>query len=193
MKSLLVAVATDSMNCDAYFSLGSIYVKKRDYEKAAAMFDKRIECDPKSISLAAYLNGAASHMQIKNYPRTRELLTKTIELKPDFLQARLWLARYYSQVVSLDKARAESEVVLQQIDRTRTSTNEAAEAHYLPGNTTGSSSGPAQNHSAARRHTAPRRKHATDMGTGNAQTDRTGIRKQTLENSGSIHFPDYRP
>lgn len=134
MKSLLAAVATDSMNCDAYFSLGSIYMKKRDYEKAAAMFDKRIECDPKSISLAAYLNGAASHMQIKNYPRTRELLTKTIELKPDFLQARLWLARYYTQVDSLDNARAEYEEVLQQIgSNTDKYKREAAEAHYLLG------------------------------------------------------------
>jgi len=134
LKSLLAAVATDSTNCDAYFSLGSIYMKKRDYEKAAAMFDKRIECDPKAISLAAYLNGAASHMQIKNYPRTRELLTKAIEVKPDFLQARLWLARYYTQVDSLDNARAEYDEVLQQIGtNTDKYKREAAEAHYLLG------------------------------------------------------------
>ena len=102
------AVTTDSTNCDAYFSLGSIYMKKRDYVKAAEMFDKRIACDPKSISLAAYLNAAASHMQNKNYVRTRELLTKTIELKPDFLPARLWLARYYTQVDSLENAQGPS-------------------------------------------------------------------------------------
>jgi tetratricopeptide (TPR) repeat protein len=134
MNSLLAAVATDSTNCDAYFSLGSIYMKKRDYVKAAEMFDKRIECDPKSISLAAYLNGAASHMQNKNYVRTRELLTKTIELKPDFLQARLWLARYYTQVDSLENARSEYDEVLRQIGtNTEKYKREAAEAHYLLG------------------------------------------------------------
>lgn len=134
LNSLLEAVATDSTNCDAYFSLGSIYMKKRDYEKAGAMFDKRIECDPKSISLAAYLNGAASHMQTKNYPRTRELLVRAIEVKPDFLQARLWLARYYAQVDSLDNAKAEYDSVLQQIGaNTDKYKKEAAEAHYLLG------------------------------------------------------------
>ena len=134
MQSLLEAVTTDSTNCDAYFSLGSIYMKKRDYEKAAAMFDKRIECDPKSISLAAYLNGAASHMQTKNYPRMRELLIRAIEVKPDFLQARLWLARYYAQVDSLDNAKAEYDSVLQQIGtNTDKYKKEAAEAHYLLG------------------------------------------------------------
>jgi superkiller protein 3 len=134
LNSLLNAVANDSTNCDAYFSLGSIYMKKRDYEKAAAMFDKRIECDPKSISLAAYLNGAASHMQTKNFPRVRELLMKAIEVKPDFLQARLWLARYYAQVDSLDNAKAEYDAVLQQIgSNTDKYKKEAAEAHYLLG------------------------------------------------------------
>ncbi len=134
LTSLLAAVAADSTNCDAYFSLGSIYMKKRDYERAGAMFDKRIDCDPKSISLAAYLNGAASHMQTKNYPRTRELLVRAIAVKPDFLQARLWLARYYAQVDSLDNAKAEYDSVLQQIgSNTDKFKREAAEAHFLLG------------------------------------------------------------
>lgn len=134
LESLLAAVAMDTTNCDAYFNLGSIYMRKRDYERAGAMFDKRIECDPKSISLAAYLNGAASHMQTKNYPRTRELLVRAIEIKPDFLQARLWLARYYAQVDSLDNAKAEYDAVLDQIGtNTDKYKREAAEAHYLLG------------------------------------------------------------
>ncbi len=134
LRSLLEAVALDSSNCDAYFSLGSIYMKKQDYESAAAMFDKRIACDPKSISLAAYLNGAASHMQVKNYVRTRELLAKAIELKPDFLQARLWLARYYAQVDSLENAKSEYDEVLRQIGTdTEKFKKEAGEAHFLLG------------------------------------------------------------
>jgi tetratricopeptide (TPR) repeat protein len=134
LKALTDAVASDSTNCDAYFSLGSIYMKKKDYEKAALMFDKRIACDPKSISIAAYLNGAASHMQMKNFPRVRELLVTITEKRPDYLPGRLWLARYYTAVDSLDNAKAEYDSVLKQIgtnvDKYK---KEAAEAHYLLG------------------------------------------------------------
>ncbi len=134
LKSLTEAITMDSTNCDAYFSLGSIYMKKKDYQQAAAMFDKRIACDPRSMSLAAYLNAAASHMQTKNFPRVRELLVTTIEKRPDYLPARLWLARYYTQVDSLDNAKAEYDSVLKQIgpnvDKYK---KEAAEAHYLLG------------------------------------------------------------
>ena len=134
LKALTDAIATDSTNCESYFSLGSIYMKKKDYEKAAAMFDKRISCDPKTISLAAYLNAAASYMQVKNFPRVRELLFTTIEKRPDYLPARLWLARYYTQVDSLDFAKTEYDSVLKQIgtstDKYKT---EAGEAHYLLG------------------------------------------------------------
>lgn len=134
LKSLLDATAMDSTNCDAFFSLGAIYMKKRDYEMAGAMFEKRISCDPKTLSLPAYLNAAASHMQTKNFPRVRELLTRVIEVKPDFLQARLWLARYYTQVDSLDNSRAEYDEVLRQIGtNTDKYKKEAAEAHYLLG------------------------------------------------------------
>jgi tetratricopeptide (TPR) repeat protein len=134
LNSLLEAVHTDSANCDAYFSLGSIYMKKREYEKAAEYFDKRISCDPKNISLAAYLNAAASHMQTKEFPRVRELLVTIIDKRPDYLPGRLWLARYYTQVDSLENAKAEYDSVLKQIgpniDKYK---KEAAEAHYLLG------------------------------------------------------------
>ncbi len=134
LKSLLEAVAMDSTNCDAFFSLGAIYMKKRDYENAAGMFEKRITCDTNSLSLPTYLNAAASYMQTKNYPRVRELLTRVIEVKPDFLQARLWLARYYSQVDSLDNAKSEYDEVLKQIgSNTDKFKKEAAEADYLLG------------------------------------------------------------
>jgi tetratricopeptide (TPR) repeat protein len=134
LKSLLEAVAMDSTNCDAFFSLGAIYMKKRDYEKAAGMFEKRISCDTNSLSLPTYLNAAASYMQTKNYPRVRELLTRVIEVKPDFLQARLWLARYYTQVDSLDNAKSEYDEVLKQIGtNTDKYKKEAGEAHYLLG------------------------------------------------------------
>ena len=114
LSALLAAVAADSSNCDPYFNLGSIYMKKQEYEKAAAMFEKKITCDPRSLS--AYLNASACYMQpsLKNYPRVRELLTHVLELKPDFLLGRLWLGRYFVQVDSLDAAKQQYDEVVKQ-------------------------------------------------------------------------------
>ena len=132
LKALLAAVQADTTNCDPYFNLGSLYMKKQDYVNAAAMFEKRIGCDPRSLS--AYVNAAACYMQLKNYPRTRELLTKALELKPDFLQGLLWMARYYSQVDSVEKAKDQYDEVLRQIGANPEKyRREAGEAYYLTG------------------------------------------------------------
>jgi tetratricopeptide (TPR) repeat protein len=134
LKALLAAVEADSTNCDPYYNLGSLYMKKQDWFHAAAMFEKKIGCDPRS--LGAYLNAAACYMQpaLKNYTRTRELLMKALEIKPDFLLGRLWLARYYSQVDSLDNAKQQYDEVLREIgSNTDKYRKEAGEAYYLTG------------------------------------------------------------
>jgi tetratricopeptide (TPR) repeat protein len=97
----LKAIQADSANCDPYFNLGFIYMKKQDYTNASRMFEKKIACDPRSLT--AYVNAGSCYMQApKNLPRARELFLKAVELKPDFLQAKLWLARYYAEVDSSD-------------------------------------------------------------------------------------------
>ncbi|MEK9135675.1 MAG: tetratricopeptide repeat protein, partial [Bacteroidota bacterium] len=98
------AIATDSTNCDIYFPLGSLLMKKQDYKRASEMFEKKLACD--STSLSAHINGGITYLQQANLnlPRARELFLKSIELRGDFLQGRLWLARYYMQVDSFDLA-----------------------------------------------------------------------------------------
>ncbi|MEW6511585.1 MAG: tetratricopeptide repeat protein [Bacteroidota bacterium] len=133
ITALTEAIKADSSNCDTYFPLGFIYMKRQDYAGAAAMFEKKISCDPRSLS--AYVNAAACYMQIKNWGRSRELLTRSIELKPDFMQGRLWLGRYFAQVDSLDKAVEQYDEVLKLInanngDRYK---KEAGEAHLQKG------------------------------------------------------------
>ena len=110
IQVLLEAVKADSTNCEVYFPLGFIYMKRHDYEHAAGMFEKRIVCDKKSLS--AYVNGAACYMALKNWPRCRELLVRALELKPDYLAGHLNLGRYYAQVDSLDNAVAQYDTVL---------------------------------------------------------------------------------
>jgi len=134
LKALLSAVEADSTNCEPYYNLGSLYMKKQDWVHAAAMFEKKIVCDPRS--LGAYLNASACYMQpsLKNYSRTRELLMKALELRPDFLLGRIWLARYYSQVDSLDNAKQQYDEVLKEIgSNTEKYKKEAGEAYYLTG------------------------------------------------------------
>ena len=124
---LLEAVKEDSTNCDVYFPLGYIYMKRHDYERAAGMFEKRIVCDPRSLS--TYVNGAACYMALKNWTRCRELLVRSIELKPDFLAGRLYYARYFAQVDSLEKAVGQYDTVLAligtDIDKHRADAGEA--------------------------------------------------------------------
>ncbi len=107
MDAFQKAWATDSTNCDIYFPLGSLYMKRQEYVKAAVMFEKKVACDPRSLS--SYINAGITYLQPSNLnlQRARELFVKSIELKGDFLQGRLWLARYYLQADSLDMAEAQ--------------------------------------------------------------------------------------
>jgi tetratricopeptide (TPR) repeat protein len=96
------------------------------------MFERKIACDPRSLS--AYVNAAACYMQLKNWTRCRELLVKSVELKSDFMQGRLWLGRYFAQVDSLDRAVEQYDEVLRlinsNVDKYK---KEAGEAHMQKG------------------------------------------------------------
>ncbi len=132
LASLLEAVKLDTANCDAYNSLGIIYMRKKDWLNAGTMFEKRIACDPRA--LGAFLNGAMSFMQVKEWPRARVLLTQLVTAKPDYIQGRLWLARYYTFVDSLDMAKGEYDEVLKLISQNPDKfKKEAAETNYMIG------------------------------------------------------------
>ena len=106
------ALALDSTDCDIFFPLGALYMKRQEYSRASEMFEKKVQCDKGALS--AYINAAITYMQPSNLnlARARELLFKSIDLKKDFLQGRLWLARYYLQVDSLDLAEDQYREVL---------------------------------------------------------------------------------
>ncbi len=132
IAALTEAIKADSTNCDVYFPLGFIYMKRQDYARASGMFERKISCDPRSLS--AYVNAAACYMQLKNWTRCRELLVKSVELKSDFMQGRLWLGRYFAQVDSLDRAVEQYDEVLRlinsNVDKYK---KEAGEAHMQKG------------------------------------------------------------
>jgi tetratricopeptide (TPR) repeat protein len=132
LTSLLEAVRMDTTNCDAYNSIGIIYMRKKDWMNAGVMFEKRIACDPRA--LGAYLNGAMSFMQVKEWPRARVLLTQLVSAKPDYIQGHLWLARYYTFVDSLEMAKNEYDDVLRLISQSPEKfKKEAGETHFMLG------------------------------------------------------------
>jgi tetratricopeptide (TPR) repeat protein len=132
LASLLDAVRMDSTNCDAFNSIGVIYMRKKDWLNAGVMFEKRVACDPRA--LGAYLNGAMSFMQVKEWPRARTMLMQLTSAKPDYIQGRLWLARYYTFVDSLEMAKAEYDEVLKLISQSPEKfKKEAGETHFMIG------------------------------------------------------------
>jgi len=106
------------------------FLKAGKMSVAAEMFEKRITCDPRSLS--AYINASASYMQVKNFQRAHELLTKAVSMKPDFLLGRLWLGRVLSLMDSLDQAKAQyDEVLLQAQSDPAKYKKEIGEAQYM--------------------------------------------------------------
>ncbi len=127
----LKAIKADSTNCEPYFNLGSLYMRRQAFDTAAAMFEKKIACEPKSLS--ALLNCGICYLTLKDFPASRQKLLAAVELKPDYDVSRLWLARYYSQVDSLDKAVEQYDMVLKQVENNPAKKKVAGEAHYLKG------------------------------------------------------------
>jgi superkiller protein 3 len=127
----LKATETDSANCEPYFNMGSLYMRKQDFATAAAMFEKKIACEPRSLS--ALLNCGICYLTLKDFPASREKLMAAVALKPDYDVSRLWLARYYSQVDSLDQAVEQYDLVLAQVEGKPDKKKVAGEAHYLKG------------------------------------------------------------
>jgi tetratricopeptide (TPR) repeat protein len=133
LKWYLKAIEADSSNCDPYFNIGTLYMKRQDYANAAAMFDKKTQCDSRSLS--AYLNAGICYLTLKDFPAARSRLSRVVELKPDYYNGRLWLARYYAQVDSLDKAIEQYDEVLKQVENQPDKRSVAGEAYYSKGTT----------------------------------------------------------
>lgn len=127
----LKAIEIDSTNCDPYFNIGSLYMRRQDFAAAAAMFEKKIACEPRS--LAAVLNAGICYLTVKDYSSARAKLIAAVDLKPDYDVSRLWLARYYSQVDSLDEAVRQYDQVLEQVAGNPDKKKVAGEAHFLKG------------------------------------------------------------
>lgn len=99
-------LSRDSTRCDILYDMGTTYMKVKNYARAIDVFGKKIACDTSSgYRFASHLNAAMSSMQLKEFKGAEEHILKSIELRPENVQAWLTLAQNYVQLGNLKKQR----------------------------------------------------------------------------------------
>ncbi len=89
------AYKRDSTRSDMYYEMAKLYNEKERYVDAVMMFDKKIAADSSPGYLwACYFQGAQSLGKMKDFKRAKEYITKSIEFKPEYLEAWPLLAQY---------------------------------------------------------------------------------------------------
>jgi tetratricopeptide (TPR) repeat protein len=95
-KILEMAYHKDSVNCWIPYELGSTYLKIKRWSDAVAMFDKKISCDTSAgFRFASSLNAGMALLQLKKFKEAKEYILKSIEYRPDNVQAWQILAQDY--------------------------------------------------------------------------------------------------
>jgi tetratricopeptide (TPR) repeat protein len=89
------AYKRDSTRSDMYYEMAKLYNEKERYADAVMMFDKKIAADSSpGYRWACYFQGAQSLGKMKDFKRAKEYITKSIEFKPEYLEAWPLLAQY---------------------------------------------------------------------------------------------------
>jgi len=83
-------------------NLGSIYMEKKDYEKAMKHIKEAIKIAPYYVD--AHFNLAAIYNKRGQYDQEFKELKKVLELNPNFLNAYISLGNFYEKIGSNDKA-----------------------------------------------------------------------------------------
>jgi tetratricopeptide (TPR) repeat protein len=117
---------------EIYGELGVIYMRQRQFEKAATMFEKKFNQD--STSVSAYVNYALSNMALQKWEPARRALYHTLSLKSDYVQGYLFLARCLVQMDSLAQSKRMSETLVKLASKSAaTYKTEIAEAQGIIG------------------------------------------------------------
>ncbi len=94
----------DSTRCDIPYDLGTTLMKLKRYEAAVKMFDRKIECDTMAgYRFASHLNAAMCLLQMKDFDQAKVHILKSIEIRPDNIQAWQTLAQCNLLLGSIDE------------------------------------------------------------------------------------------
>jgi tetratricopeptide (TPR) repeat protein len=113
---------------EVYSDLGTVYMRQRQFDKAAVVFEKKFTQD--STAVSAYVNYALSNMALQKWNLSRVALYRALKLKPDYVQGHLFLARTLMQMDSLASAKKTCEKIVKLAGASpATYKTELAEAH----------------------------------------------------------------
>jgi type II secretory pathway predicted ATPase ExeA/Tfp pilus assembly protein PilF len=82
------AVKADPQNARAYFDLGKMYTKGKDYPKAIRAYQKAADLNPRSPNI--FFNLGFAYATIKDYQGAEQAFLRVIELKPHYLDKALF-------------------------------------------------------------------------------------------------------
>ncbi len=126
----LIAYRKDSARCDIPYDFGTLYMKLKKYPEAVKMFERKIACDTSSgYQFASHLNEAMSLMQLKKFTEAKDDIQKSIDLRPDNVQAWLTMAQDLGQ---LDKTTEEISAYKKVIELGNAANPNGDEGKYTP-------------------------------------------------------------
>lgn len=100
------AVQLDSTLHEGYYELGTLYMKKKEWDTAHVNFDKKIAADTTAnYQWASHLNATVCLTQLKRWEEARVHVLQSIQIRPENLQGWQNLALIYAQMDSSKLAR----------------------------------------------------------------------------------------
>jgi tetratricopeptide (TPR) repeat protein len=94
-----IAYTKDSARCDIPYHFGTLLMKLKKWPEAIRMFERKLVCDTSAgYQFASHLNLAMCLMQMKKFTEAREHIQKSIDLRPDNIQAWLSMAQDLGQL-----------------------------------------------------------------------------------------------
>jgi len=95
----------DTARCDIIYDMGTLYMKVKKYPEAVTMFEKKIVCDTLSgYRFASHLNAGMSLMYLKKFDEAKDHIKKSLEIRPDNIQAWQTLAQDNAQLGATTEA-----------------------------------------------------------------------------------------
>jgi type II secretory pathway predicted ATPase ExeA/TolA-binding protein len=82
------AAAADPANASAYFGLGKIYGRQKEYARAIDAYRHALRLDPAMPE--AYFNLGFIYATTERYERAEEMFARVVQMKPDFLDKALF-------------------------------------------------------------------------------------------------------
>ncbi len=108
------AFRADSTLGDIYYDLGTLYMKRKRYQEAVTMFEKKIATDTSSnYRWASHLSAGQLLIQLKDLEGARKHLLASIQIKPDYLAGWSNLGICYSQMDSTQQKVATYQKVIE--------------------------------------------------------------------------------